>query len=271
MLFWIESRRLPVVSRPLLVLQHIACEPPAAYEDELREWDADLVRVEVDAGESLPDWRPFAGIVAMGGPMGAYEDERLPWLATEKRLIADAVRSGMPYWGVCLGVQLLAASLGARVFAGEQAEVGVLPVELTPEGAADPVFSRLPSRFHALQWHGDTFDLPGGAVQLARSRAYEQQAFRFEKAYGVQFHLEVDVALASEWGEVPAYAQSLRTLLGDTGLPTLLAAIGRHERECVALARRLFAAWLERVVGLSRGSVLRPGPDDERRAEHDPV
>jgi GMP synthase (glutamine-hydrolysing) len=262
---------LPIVNRSLLVLQHIACEPPAAYEDELRAWDADLVRVEVDAGELSPDWRPYAGIIAMGGPMGAYEDERLPWLTAEKRLIADAVRSGMPYWGVCLGVQLLAASLGARVFAGEQAEVGVLPVELTSEGAADPVFSRLPPQFHALQWHGDTFELPAGAVQLARSRAYEQQAFRFEKAYGVQFHLEVDVALATEWGEVPAYAQSLRRLLGDNGLSTLLAAIGCYERESVALAHRLFAAWLERVVGLSRRSVLGPSLYDDRRAEQDPV
>ena len=271
MLGWIESRRLLIVNRPLLVLQHIACEPPAAYEDELRAWGADLVRVEVDAGERLPDWRGYAAIIAMGGPMGAYEDERLPWLIAEKRMIADAVRSGMAYWGVCLGVQLLAASLDARVFAGERAEVGVLPVELTAEGAGDPVFSRLPPLFYALQWHSDTFELPLGAVQLARSRAYEQQAFRYRKAYGVQFHLEVDVALATEWGDVPAYAQSLRGLLGDDGLPTLLAAIGRYERESVALARRLFAAWLEHVVGLSRGSALRPSLCDERRADQDPV
>lgn len=259
------------MNRPLLVLQHIACEPPAAYEDELRAWGADLVRVEVDAGESLPDWRPYAGIIAMGGPMGAYEDERLPWLTDEKRMIADAVRSGMPFWGVCLGVQLLAASLDARVFAGEQAEVGVLPVELTPEGAADPVFSWLPPHFHALQWHGDTFELPAGAVRLARSRAYEQQAFRYERAYGVQFHLEVDVALVSEWGEVPAYAQSLHGLLGDDGLPTLLAAVGRYERESLALARRLFAGWLERVVGLNRRPASTTCPDDGKRADEDLV
>ena len=238
------------MTRPLLVLQHIACEPPAAYEDELRAWDADLVRVEVDKGEALPDWRPYAGIIAMGGPMGAYEDERLPWLQAEKRLIGEAVRSGLPYWGVCLGVQLLAASLGARVFAGEQAEVGVLPVELTADGAADAVFSQLPASFHALQWHADTFELPAGAVQLARSRIYEQQAFRFERAYGVQFHLEVDVALATEWGTVPAYARSLRALLGDDGLPSLLTALHRHQAESIAHARRLFAAWLEHVVGL---------------------
>ena len=102
--------------------------------------------------------------------------------------------------------------------------------------------------------------MPAGAVQLARSGAYEQQAFRFEKAYGLQFHLEVDVTLAAEWGTVPAYAQSLRALLGDDGLPTLLSAIGHHERESVVLARRLFAAWLARVVGLAPSVVAQRGP-----------
>jgi GMP synthase (glutamine-hydrolysing) len=239
------------VTRPLLVLQHIACEPPAAYEDELRAWGADLVRIEVDEGEALPDWRRYAAIIAMGGPMGAYEDERLPWLSPEKRLIGEAVRAGVPFWGVCLGAQLLAASLGARAYPGDAAEVGVLPVELTADGVADPVFSTLPASFYALQWHGDTFELPAGGVQLARSRAYEQQAFRFENAYGLQFHLEVDVALATEWGAVPAYARSLRQLLGDNGLPTLLAALRDYERESVALARGLFAVWLAHVVGLT--------------------
>jgi GMP synthase (glutamine-hydrolysing) len=239
------------MSRPLLVLQHIGCEPPAAYEDELRAWEIELVRVELDAGEPLPDWRRHSGIVAMGGPMGAGDDARLPWLAPEKRLIGEAVRAGLPYWGVCLGVQLLAASLGAAVFAGESAEVGMLPVNLTPAAATDPVFSVLPAQFSALQWHSDTYELAEGAVQLARSEAYEQQAFRVQRAYGLQFHLEVDAALASEWGEVPAYAQSLRELLGDDGLPTLLEEVRRHEDETIALARRLFAAWLEHVVGLA--------------------
>src|ERR1700722_15147691 len=155
----------------ILVLQHIACEPPAAYEDELRAWGAELHRVQIDEGDPLPDWREFAGIVAMGGPMGAYEDDRVPWLVDEKRLIADAVHAGTPYWGVCLGSQLLAASLGARVFPGPAAEVGLLPVFTTSAASADPVFSVAPAEFVALQWHGDTFELPRGAVRLARSDA----------------------------------------------------------------------------------------------------
>jgi GMP synthase (glutamine-hydrolysing) len=238
-----------VAGRPLLVLQHIACEPPAAYEDELRAWGLELHRVEVDEGEPLPDWREFAGIVAMGGPMGAYEDERLDWLTGEKRLIGDAVRAGTPYWGVCLGAQLLASALGARVYAGARAEVGVLPVHPTADAASDPVFGVAPPQFHALQWHTDTWELPAGAVRLAGSDAYEQQAFVFERAYGVQFHLEIGARLTEEWGAVPAYADSLRQLLGDDGLARLTGAVAHHERESIELARALFARWLEQVVG----------------------
>jgi len=232
----------------LLVLQHIACEPPGAYEDELRERGGALHRVMVDEGEPLPDWRAFDGVIAMGGPMGAYEDDELPWLTAEKQLIAEAVSAGAPFWGVCLGSQLLAASLGAKVGPGPRPEVGVLPVYRTIEGAADPVFRTVPDEFIALQWHSDTFELPEGAVRLARSDAYEQQAFVFKRAYGIQFHIEVGTKLAAEWGEVPAYADSLDALMGEHALPRLLAQIGEREHEMIALARRLFAAWLEHVV-----------------------
>jgi GMP synthase (glutamine-hydrolysing) len=235
---------------PLLVLQHIECEPPAAYEDELLSWGAELHRVRVDDGDPLPDWREFAAIVVMGGPMGACEDARLPWLTAEKRLIGEAVRADTPCWGVCLGSQLLAASLDADVYQGPRAEVGMLPVFATASAAGDPVFSRLPAEFVALQWHADTFALPDGAVQLARSDAYEQQAFVIRRAYGLQFHLEVDAALAAEWGDVPAYAQSLRELLGEDALPALIEQVRRHESATTGLARRLFAAWLEHIVAL---------------------
>lgn len=234
--------------RRLLVLQHIACEPPGAYEDELLARGGTLERVMVDQGEPLPDWREFDGIVAMGGPMGAYEDDRLPWLRPEKELIAEAVAGGMPFWGVCLGAQLLAASLGASVSPGDDPEVGVLTVQRTAAAARDPVFSLLPERFRALQWHADTFALPAGAVQLARSDAYEQQAFTVNRAYGLQFHIEVGTALATEWGCVPAYALSLDTIMGDGALPRLLDEVAAHEPAMTALARALFGAWLDRVV-----------------------
>ncbi len=238
----------------VLVLQHIACEPPGVYEDVLHERSATLRRVEVDAGDELPDWRDFDAIVAMGGPMSANDDGKLAWLREEKELVAAAVRAGMPFWGVCLGAQLLAASLGARVYAGGAPEVGVLPVELTEEGMRDPVFSALPPALPALQWHGDTFDLPEGAVRLAGSPAYANQAFRFESAYGVQFHLEVSGEMAREWMEVPEYANALERTIGGE---TLLLAVDERVEEMLKHGRALFERWLDCVVRTSSFNAVR--------------
>ena len=102
-------------ARTLLVLQHAGCEPPGVYEDEARDRGVPLERILLDEQHELPDWRGYGGIVVMGGAMGAYEDEAHPWLTAEKALIAEAVAAGRPFWGVCLGAQLLAASLGAQV------------------------------------------------------------------------------------------------------------------------------------------------------------
>lgn len=237
-----------------LVLQHIACEPPGVFEDVLLERGAELHRVELDEGDSPPDWREFNAIVAMGGPMSANDDDSLPWLSDEKRLISDAVRAGTPFWGVCLGVQLLAASLGARVYVGAEPEVGLLPVTLTEEGRADPVFGSIPSKLVTLQWHGDTFDLPEGAVRLASSPAYANQAFRFGRAYGVQFHLEVSAEMAREWATVPEYVASLERTLGTDAAPVFLAAIEEHADEMRNLGRMVFERWLDRVAALERRS-----------------
>jgi GMP synthase-like glutamine amidotransferase len=238
----------------VLVLQHIACEPPGVYEDVLCERGATLHRVEVDAGDELPDCREFDAIVAMGGPMSANDDSSLPWLSAEKAFIAHAVRAGMPFWGVCLGVQLLAASLGARVYAGSEPEVGVLPVELTEEAKGDPVFSAMPSSLPALQWHGDTFDLPTGAVRLAGSPAYPNQAFRFGSAYGVQFHLEVSSEMAREWMDVPEYASALERTIGSE---TLLRAVDARVGEMLEHGRALFERWLDSVVRTSSFNAVR--------------
>jgi GMP synthase-like glutamine amidotransferase len=233
----------------VLVLQHIACEPPGVYEDVLRERGAEILRVELDEGEPLPASADVDAIVCMGGPMSATDDDSLPWLASEKSFIADAVREGIPFWGVCLGVQLLAASLGARVYPGPAPEVGVLPVEVTEEGRNDPVFSALPPDFMTLQWHGDTFDLPEGAVRLVGSPAYPNQAFRIGKsAYGVQFHVEVSSELAREWGDVPEYRESLERMLGPGALDDLVSRLEGHGDAMSGHARTLFERWLDHAL-----------------------
>jgi GMP synthase-like glutamine amidotransferase len=229
-----------------LVLQHIACEPPGVYEDVLLERGFVIDRVELDEGERLPDWRDFDLIVAMGGPMSVNDEQEHPWLVNEKRLIREAVSAGSGFWGACLGVQLLAASLGARVHAGATPEVGVLPVTLTDEGAADPVLSGLPRELPTLQWHGDTFDLPQGAVRLAGSPAYANQAFRWGRAaYGVQFHLEVTGNMAREWAQVPAYVDSLERTLGAGSAERLFADFDAAAAAMQDHARAMFERWID--------------------------
>jgi len=236
-----------------LVLQHIACEPPGVFEDVLVERGAEIHRVELDEGERLPDWREFDLIVAMGGPMSVNDEDDHPWLVDEKRLIREAVEAGAGFWGACLGVQLLASSLGARVYAGEVPEVGVLPVTLTEEGRADPVMGGLPAELPTLQWHGDTFDLPDGAMLLAGSPAYPNQAFRYGRAaYGVQFHLEVKDEMAREWAEVPAYVDSLEKSLGAGSAPKLFEDFDRDAAGMRDMGRRMFERWVDVAVAAHR-------------------
>jgi GMP synthase (glutamine-hydrolysing) len=231
-----------------LVVQHIRCEPPGVFTGVLERHGLAIETAELDEGDQLPDWRDADLIVVMGGPMGVYDEAEHPWLAGEKRWIAEAVRAGIPYFGVCLGAQLLAASLGAQVRTGSAPEVGVLPVTLTAEGRADPVASAMGEEFLALQWHGDTFDIPDGAVWLARSPAYPHQAMRFgEVAYAVQFHVEVTGPMFAQWGHVPAYAASARAALGPSGFEDLGREFAKSREAMSAPADRMFEIWLGRA------------------------
>lgn len=134
-------------------------------------------------------------VIVLGGPGSAWEDE----LAGEAALLGEAARAGRPTLGICLGAQLLARGLGARVFAGPRPELGIAPIALTEAGRADALVGGLDgaAMFH---WHSDTFALPDGAVRLASSAAYENQAFRFgARAWGIQFHPECDRAMRADW------------------------------------------------------------------------
>ena len=230
----------------VLILQHIPCEPPGVYEDVLRERGATLVRVELDEGEPLPELDGISAIVAMGGPMSVNDEREHPWLVAEKRLIRDAVGAGIPFFGACLGVQLFASSLGARVTTGRVPEVGVLPVYGTEAARDDPVFSGLSWPRPTLQWHSDSFELPDGATLLATSPLYPHQAFRVgELAYGVQFHLEVTDEMADEWARVPEYAVAADRALGPGGLERLLGEFRSSADEMRADARTLFSRWVD--------------------------
>lgn len=232
----------------LVVVQHLFCESPGAYDIELDRRGVQREVVEIDTGDKLPDWNLFDGIIAMGGPMSVNDEAEHPWLVDEKRWVAEAVRAGKPFFGACLGVQLLASALGAPVYPLAQAEVGLLPVIRTQEGVVDAVVGGLAEPLVTLQWHGDTFDLPEGGVLLASSPAAPNQAFRYgDAAYGIQFHLEVTPEMAEQWSGVPEYSAALTATLGEEGGKAFLAdAVARHE-ELGGQAQRLIGSWLDLI------------------------
>lgn len=228
------------------VLQHISCEPLGEYEEVLESRGVKVAVTELDKGDAVPVLEDADLIVAMGGPMSVLDEGAHSWLSEEKRRIGAAVRAGVPFFGVCLGAQLLAAGLDATVCQGARPEVGVLPVELTSEAERDAVFSGCERSFDVLQWHGDTFELPADAVRLATSAAYENQAFRVgDVAYGVQFHLEVTAKMFDEWGAVPAYRDALLATLGTRGADMFRAAFARARPTMKAGARALFERFVD--------------------------
>jgi GMP synthase (glutamine-hydrolysing) len=145
------------------------------------------------------DARELGGIVVMGGEMHAMDDEHFPYLAREVVLLQDAVAEDVPVLGICLGGQLLARALGARVMPATALEGGWVPISPVPGLNGDPVLGHLTGPTGVFSWHVDIFDLPRGATQLATGAFTEQQAFRYGRAWGLQFHPEVDGPLFESW------------------------------------------------------------------------
>lgn len=177
------------------VLQHVWFEGPGNMTSWLAARGAEIGYTrfyEPDA--KLPDTRDPDLVIVMGGPMSVNDERQYPWLSAEKRFIGEAVRHGTPLVGVCLGAQLIASALGAKVYPNVTKEIGWLPIEAVAHGG--DAF-RFPARQTVFHWHGETFDLPPGAVHLARSAACANQAFQIGKSViGMQFHLETTPATA---------------------------------------------------------------------------
>jgi len=184
----------------VIVLRHVPYEGPGLIEDMLDGRGLSYKIIDIfDEGVPL-GVAGFTGIVSMGGPMSV--NDGMEAIDREKALLLEAIERGIPILGVCLGAQIIAGALGSRVYPGDQPEVGWGEVILTPTGTSDPILAGVAPVFPVLHWHGETFDLPEGAVNLAFSEKYENQAFRVgERTYGLQFHLEVDGGMVKEWVE----------------------------------------------------------------------
>lgn len=172
-------------------LQHVSFEGPGIIADYCRLNGHILTATRLYEGELLPDVNEIDLLVIMGGPMNIFEEGKYPWLRGEKQFLREAIDLGKTVLGICLGAQLLADVLGARVFSGDFKEIGWFPITLTDEGRKEEVSVFFQEYLPVFHWHGDTFTMPEGAVHLAKSEGCQNQAFIFnERVLALQFHLE---------------------------------------------------------------------------------
>ncbi len=172
-------------------LQHVPFEDVAYIGNWAKENGIHLGRIRLYENDPYPPLSDVETLIIMGGPMGTGDDQIYPWLKTEKAYIREAIHSNKVVIGICIGAQLIAVALGAKVYQNSVKEIGWFPVHKTPQAHNTSFGKILPESFMAFHWHGDTFDLPSGAVHLARSEACENQAFVYcDRVIGLQYHLE---------------------------------------------------------------------------------
>lgn len=233
----------------LMVFQHVAAEPLGTLHARIRSRGH---RIRFHNFQRHPDSQPnverYQGLIVLGGPMNVEDQHRHPHLTTELRAIEAALRQGKPVLGICLGAQLLAHVLGAPVRRHARHEIGWYDLVTTSQGRADPVLSHLGEQAPVFQWHACTFDLPQGAVQLARTATCEQQAFRFgQNAYGFQFHLEADNAMIERWLQLPAYREELAAAGIDQDEASIRNATAQLMHTMQPLAETTFNNFLDLV------------------------
>lgn len=232
------------MSKKVLAVQHIEIEDLGTIEEVLREkgLSAEYFSVKSDTVDFPQD--NYAAIVLLGGPMGVYEEEKYPFLSAENEFIKAHLKRGTPLLGICLGSQLIAKAIGARVYPGGKKEIGWYPLKLTREGMNDKLFENMGSTFPVFQWHGDTFDLPEDTIHLASSDKFPHQAFRYrDNVYSLQFHLEVTPAIINEW--LHAYREELKSKFDPA---KIRKDSGRHAAALKERAYRFFTNFFDRVL-----------------------
>jgi GMP synthase-like glutamine amidotransferase len=172
--------------------QHVPFEGLGSIEHWAKRRGHQVSATRLYREDPLPDEQEVDGLIVMGGPMNIYEEDRYPWLLREKRFIEDAIKADKAVIGICLGAQLIADVLGAKVYTGRHKEIGWFPIYREREAQESKIFRDFPSEMEAFHWHGDTFDLPSGCIRIAESAVCKNQAFVYdERVVGLQFHLEI--------------------------------------------------------------------------------
>jgi GMP synthase (glutamine-hydrolysing) len=199
-----DAGRPERIGMHVLIIKNVFTEGPGTIADYLNAEKIPCSICDLSIGDAAPGPDSFTHLIIMGGPMAVYERHRYSYLADEALLIDAAIKANKYVLGVCLGAQMVAHVLGARVYPGQVKEIGWQEVAMTPDGMSDPVMSALalPDRNAAqvFQWHGDTFDLPRNTAWLASSDLFPNQAFRYaDRVYAIQFHIEVTPAIVLDW------------------------------------------------------------------------
>ena len=231
--------------KPVLVFQHIWCETPGIFLDLLREQNRPVETVRLYEGEQPPDdLSRSSGLLVMGGPMSVNDEADYPWLKAEDRILKEALALDVPTLGICLGSQLIAKAAGGAVRRGPRKEIGWYPVRLTAAARHDRLFRESPETIEVFQWHGEYFDTPPGAVNLASSELYQCQAFSTgQNVYGLLFHLEVTAQMVKEW--VGTFREELDGVKGSIRPEAILDRLPQRIDELNRHARRLFARFCE--------------------------
>jgi GMP synthase (glutamine-hydrolysing) len=195
----------------IVLVQHDEKVPPGTFGAALEHKNIPHQLVRLYRGDPLPAARDAAGVILFGGYMGVYQNGAYPFLERSRDFIRECLLQETPLLGLCLGGQLLAQTIKARIFTGAHVEHGPLPVSLSADGRHDPLFTGIDSPFTTFQWHNDSFGLPDEAFALAFSENCPYQAFRFGNAWGLQFHPEVDEAIVADW----AHRQDRKDVIQD--------------------------------------------------------
>ena len=195
----LSSQLLARTMKPVYIFRHIACEGPGYLGEFLNRHHIPYRIIAIDKGDAVPaDLTAMSGLVFMGGPMSV--NDPLPWIAAELDLIRQARHSGLPVLGHCLGGQLIAKALGAKVYPNVVREIGWHDV--AQAHVSSPWLRDLPEKFEAFHWHGETFDLPAGAELLLHSIWCRHQAFVHGAMLALQFHVEMTAGMVTEWADL---------------------------------------------------------------------
>lgn len=233
--------------KKILVLQNVDCEDLGTMESAIKSRGMEYQYKHLYARDRAPlNLEGYSGLVILGGPMNVYETERYSFLKDEERLIKEAIQKDLPTLGLCLGAQLIAKTLEARVFAGNKKEIGWYSISLTDDGQSDPLFSNFEKANTVFQWHGDTFDIPSGAKRLAESKLFPNQAFKIgNKVIGLQFHLEVTEEAVYKW--MQKYEEELNKLKGYINSDQIKIDTSEKIENLQTLAERFYANFFKLI------------------------